>query len=130
MKTQKVFLIIFTLMLTLFYNCSSEAQQKQNISPEVIAKRQTKMQNKAIAMDQAQVEQMKTINLQYAQKMLPLLQEIREDKSREKVKKLRSLNQEKNYEVSQVLSKEQYKKYLMLQKKMRKKLIERRKNKK
>lgn len=129
MKTKSTLLLSVTLLLTLSYSCLSEAQQKRKITPEKMAKVQTRMQQKALDLDKAEVEQMKSINLKYAKKMQPLIQEIRSTKNKEKFKSLRSLNQEKNYEVAQVLSREQYEAYMNLQKKMRKKMRERRKEK-
>lgn len=129
MKTKSTLLLSVTLLLTLFYSCLSEAQQKRKITPEKMAEVQTRMQQKALDLDKAEVEQMKSINLKYAKKMQPLIQEIRATKNKEKLKRLRNMNQEKNYEVAQILSKEQYETYLKHQKKMRKKLRERRKRK-
>lgn len=127
MKIKKSLLFIMTLLVTLFYNCQSEAQEKQKFKPKKMASIQTKMQKKTIDLDENQRKQMKSINLKYAQKMQPLIQAIRASQNKEKFKNLRALNQEKNYEVAQVLSKDQYIKYLKLNKKMREKMRERRK---
>lgn len=127
MKIKKSLLFIMTLLVTLFYNCQSEAQEKQKFKPKKMASIQTKMQKKTIDLDENQTKQMKSINLKYAQKMQPLIQAIRASQNKEKFKNLRALNQEKNYEVAQVLSKDQYIKYLKLNKKMREKMRERRK---
>lgn len=129
MKSKKSVLFILTLLVSLCWNCQSDAQEQRKITPEKMANMQTKMQKEALDLNDAEVEKMKSINLKYAKKMQPLIQEIRSTKNKEKFKSLRSLNQEKNYEVAQVLSREQYEAYMNLQKKMRKKMRERRKGK-
>ena len=129
MKSKKSVLFILTLLVSLCWNCQSDAQKQRKITPEKMANMQTKMQKEALDLNDAEVEKMKSINLKYAKKMQPLIQEIRSTKNKEKFKSLRSLNQEKNYEVAQVLSREQYEAYMNLQKKMRKKMRERRKEK-
>ncbi len=129
MKSKKSVLFILTLLVSLCWNCQSDAQEQRKITPEKMANMQTKMQKEALDLNDAEVEKMKSINLKYAKKMQPLIQEIRSTKNKEKFKSLRSLNQEKNYEVAQVLSREQYEAYMKLQKKMRKKMRERRKGK-
>lgn len=129
MKSKKSVLFILTLLVSLCWNCQSDAQKQRKITPEKMANMQTKMQKEALDLNDAEVEKMKSINLKYAKKMQPLIQEIRSTKNKEKFKSLRSLNQEKNYEVAQVLSREQYEAYMNLQKKMRKKMRERRKGK-
>lgn len=127
MKTKRNLLLMLSLLMTMFYNCQSEAQEQRKINPDKIAEIQTNRQQKALDLDEAQVEQMKSINLKYAEKMQPLIREIRSTKNKEKFKSLRNMNLEKNYEAAQILSKEQYEAYMKLQKKMRQKLRKRRK---
>lgn len=127
MKTKRNLLLMLSLLMTLFYNCQSKAQEQRKITPEKMADMQTNMQQEALDLDEAEVEQMKSINLNYAKKMQPLIREIRTTKNKEKFTRLRTLNQEKNYEVAQILSREQYEAYMKLQKKMRQKMRKRRK---
>jgi len=129
MKTRSSLLLILTLLVSMCWNCQSEAQEQRKITPDRMAEMQTKMQMEALDLDKTQVEKMKSINLKYAKKMQPLVRDLRAAKNKEKFKSLRSLNQEKNYEVAQVLSRKQYEAYMKLQKKMRQKMRERRKQK-
>lgn len=102
----------------------------QNATPEKIAEVQTKMLSDTLMLDSAKNEQLYQLNLKYANK----LQDLKSINDRKKkIKEFRAMNNDKDKEMKDLLSDEQYKVYLGLkqemQDKMKQRMQERRNNK-
>lgn len=128
MKTLKSTLQIFSLISILLWSCQSEAQRQnlKDASAEDIAKIQTQFQSKQLDLSENQSQQLKTINLKYAKKLVAFREKNTTERSFDDLK---SLDQNQNQEVKAILTDSQFEQYLKLKKKNRKRLRERRQNK-
>ncbi len=106
-----------TLMLA--HQQSAAAQDStdlRDLSLEERVEKQTEMQAEKLKLDEEQQEAMHDINLKYARK----LEDLRgEGRSFRTMRKLKSLRSDKEKEVREVLTDEQYKEYQALQEEMR-----------
>ncbi len=104
------------LMIVLFGTTMLMAQNRdgqRRLDPKEMAKKQTEELKEALDLDEKQETQIYAINLNSAEKMSAMREEMRSsdgdrDSMREKMGKLRN---EQNEEMKKVLSEEQYEKY-------------------
>lgn len=131
MKKNNYRLMALTAVFTFLSVTSLMAQTNaQNATPEKIAEVQTKMLSDTLKLDSAENNQLYQLNLKYANK----LQDLKSINDRKKkIKEFRAMNNDKDKEMKDLLSDEQYKVYLGLkqemQDKMKQRMQERRNNK-
>ncbi len=99
------------------------AEMIKNISPEQMAERQTTQMSERLDLEPNQIIAVKAINLKYAKKMQVISQQGR---SRSKMKAFKNMNKDKNAEMQNALSKEQYEGYEEIMEEMRSQLRKRR----
>ncbi len=128
------FIPIFLLATVSFFmvNCGGaknsttsqeSAEMIKNISPEQMAERQTTQMSERLDLEPNQIIAVKAINLKYAKKMQVISQQGR---SRSKMKAFKNMNKDKNAEMQNALSKEQYEGYEEIMEEMRSQLRKRR----
>jgi len=108
-----------TCMLMLTSRQSAAAQDStdlRNLSVEERAEKQTELQAEKLQLNEEQREAMHDINLKYARKVEELRQGGRSFRTMRKIKALRK---DKEKEIKEVLTDEQYKEYQALQEEMR-----------
>lgn len=99
-----------------FTSLSAQTKKLKDSTPEQRAKMQTEWMKTKLALNTTQVQQVYTLNLQYAQKNDPVIQST--EGKRAKFKKLKALQTEKSNALSQILDAGQYKKYQELKDQM------------
>ena len=115
---------IVTLVILLMAGPLANAQNTESKTPEERARFQTEWMNRKLGLNETQQNQVETINLKYAQKNEPVLKS--KERRITKLKKLKSIQGEKDAELKTVLSPEQYEKYQVLVEEMKEKVKERR----
>ena len=114
MKTKLLF-----ILLSLFMGISMvQAQPRRgNMSAEDIAKRQTEQTTEALKLDKATSQKLYQINLKYAEKMKEAFADQSSD--RESMRsEMMTLREQKNKELQQLFTKEQFEKYQKHQQEM------------
>lgn len=130
MKKYNFRTMALTAIFTLLSVTSMMAQDyAQNATPEKIAEVQTKMLSDKLELDSAKNKQLYELNLKYANK----LQEVKNiSKRKKKVKDFKAMNNDKDKEMKDLFSDEQYKMYVAykqeMQDKMKQRIQERRNN--
>jgi len=109
--------LTFTLLLTGLQSAAAQdSTSLRDLSLEERVEKQTELQAEKLQLNEEQREAMYDINLKYARK----LKDIRgEGRSFRTMRKLKSLGSDKEKEVKEVLTDEQYKEYQALQEEMR-----------
>lgn len=110
MKLSIKFLAIVALVFTFNFAANAQRGDRQPPSPEKMAERQTTRMVEHLALSETQAAQVQQIHLAYAQKM----HEARENNegNREAMKEIRTaINTEKETELQQVLTAEQFQTY-------------------
>ena len=115
---------IVTLVILLMAGPLANAQNTESKTPEERARFQTEWMNRKLGLNETQQNQVETINLKYAQKNEPVLKS--KERRITKLKKLKSIQGEKDAELKTVLSPEQHEKYQVLVEEMKEKVKERR----
>ncbi|KFF02852.1 hypothetical protein [Chryseobacterium luteum] len=117
LKPKKQLLLLVTAFLCMaFTSLSAQTKKLKDSTPEQRAKMQTEWMKTKLALNTTQVQQVYTLNLQYAQKNDPVIQST--EGKRAKFKKLKALQTEKSNALSQILDAGQYKKYQELKDQM------------
>lgn len=101
------------IIVVLFLSMISMAQNRQNATPEEMAKSQTEQINKKCDLDKTQEKKVYEVSLKSGKEMAKLRDEMRNgngdrDAMREKMGKIRDTQ---NKEMKKILSDEQYEKY-------------------
>lgn len=115
---------IVTLVILLMAGPLANAQNTESKTPEERARFQTEWMKRKLGLNETQQNQVETINLKYAQKNEPVLKS--KERRITKLKKLKSIQGEKDAELKTVLSPEQHEKYQVLVEEMKEKVKERR----
>jgi hypothetical protein len=115
MKTLQTNLKVLAALTIMLWSCQSEAQRPKlkNASAEQIAEVQTKKQSDHLQLSTEKTEQLKAINLKYAQELKKMREEGRLSENQQKLKEL---NEAQNNEVRQILSPEKFEQYQSLKK--------------
>jgi len=92
-------------------------------TPEMRAKIQTELMTKKLGLKADQIPKVQEINLKYAQKMDPVLKGS--EGPLVKMRAAKAIDQDKEAELSKVLTQEQYKQYLASKQEMREQLEQR-----
>ena len=101
-------------------------QSLKNMTPEQRAKFQTEMMKTKLNLDSGQALKVQDINLKYAQKMQPILNS---DEGRlSKFKQAKALQEQKDKELQNILSKDQYNQYQAFEDELKSRLREHAKN--
>lgn len=111
--TSKALLVLLMVLLAL----PTFAQEKPSraYSAEELSEKRTSLMVEKLKLDKNEAEQLKAINLKYANKLNSLQEEGRSKTTREKLEKL---NHEHNAEVKSVLSDEAFREFLVLKRRM------------
>lgn len=124
MKKKTIMTSLFGLML--FSHALMAQRQLMDKPAEERAAFQTKRMTTSLKLDSAQALKVAGINLRYAQRMDPLIQGIGTRMS--KLKAVRTMQKEKEAELKQVLTREQFDQFKEQQQAMRDEIKERRKS--
>jgi len=121
MKKFLVIIIAFSFFNTKAFSQDSYEQR----TPEERAKIQTEWMKQNLNLSDEQFEKVEPLNLEYALKM----EEVKSiDGKLSKIKKAKSLSDEKDSKLKTILSEEQFEKYLKKRKELGDKMKENRKN--
>lgn len=101
MRSTRIYLKSIGLFAALFILIDANAQYKHD--PEKAAGKQTEWMKTELSLSDEQTAKLETINLNYAKKKKELREQMRQQ--------MKSLDQEKQKEISGVLTKEQLEKY-------------------
>jgi Ni/Co efflux regulator RcnB len=114
MKTRLLFILLSMFMGITMANAQP---RRGNMSAEDIAKRQTTQTTEALNLDKATSEKLYQINLKYAEKMKEAFADRSSD--RESMRdEMMSIRDQKNKELKQLFTKEQFEKYQKHQQEM------------
>ncbi|WP_289054622.1 hypothetical protein [Carboxylicivirga marina] len=107
-------LVVIALLMMSLIACNTNGQQRKRASAEDMAKHQTEMMEKSLDLSSEQSKTVSELNLKYAEKFKKIKEEAGGD--REKMRTLRGeLLNKKNDELKEVLSEEQFEKYIKLE---------------
>ena len=115
--------VLATLLAASAPIASAQLDKLKDRTPEERAQAQTAFMKSALDLTTDQVPKVEAINLKYAQKMEPVIQGS--GSQGEKLHQAIQINQEKEAELEQILSAEQFQKYQSFKEEMRKKFIQR-----
>ncbi len=111
MGNKAVILLVISLSI---FACNFASRQPRQWSPKDMAERQTQMMNEQLNLSEQQLKQVESINLNMAKEFENLRNES--DGDREKMRILRNdLMTRKNQKLEEVLTTEQFERYLMLE---------------
>jgi len=110
------------LLLALSSPASAQLEKLKNTTPEERAKAQTAMMKTKLELTPEQTAKVAAINEKYAQKMEPILKG--DDRPLMQMRKVKQITDAKEGELKQVLSPEQFDKYLASKEEMREKVME------
>ncbi|MGF7139750.1 DUF4890 domain-containing protein [Roseimarinus sediminis] len=110
----RFFLLVVGVLLGLMTYAQPPGGQGRQFDPEAMVKRQTEQMVTDLKLNADQTTKVQELNKKYSDKMRELFQDAQGDRSqmREKMGKLRD---EKNVELKEILTPEQYKKHLELE---------------
>ena len=117
MKVLHITFKTVTAIIIMLACIKTTAQEKspRDRSPQEISDKQTEFIAEKLELNQKEKQQLKAINLKYANEIKAL---SAEERSRENREKLEKLNHEHNAEVKTVLNEEDFGEYLVLKKRM------------
>jgi hypothetical protein len=125
MRTGKI-TIVFTTVTALLLACaltaSAQLDKLKDTTPEQRATIQTEFMQSKLNLTAEQMPKIADINLRYAQKMDPIIKGS--SGALMKMRQMKEVNGEKEAELQQVLSADQFQKYLAAREEMRAKLEE------
>ncbi|RKD92044.1 hypothetical protein [Mangrovibacterium diazotrophicum] len=111
----KKLVLTLAVVIGLIINCSAQQENGQR-TPEERAAAQTEWMKENMALTTEQLSTVEALNLEYANKM----EEVRAiDGNLAKLKKARSITDEKDAKLKTVLNKEQFQQYEEMKKEMR-----------
>jgi len=111
----KKLVLTLAVVIGLIINCSAQQENGQR-TPEERAAAQTEWMKENMALTAEQLSTVEALNLEYANKM----EEVRAiDGNLAKLKKARSITDEKDAKLKTVLNKEQFQQYEEMKKEMR-----------
>jgi hypothetical protein len=123
MKTQKTMTALtVSVVLLLAFSASAQLDKLKNTTPEERAEVQTAFMKSKLGLTTDQATQVADINLRYAQKMDPIIKGS--SGLLMKRRQMNEVNREKEAELKQALSAEQFQKYLDSKEEMREKFEE------
>ena len=125
---KKLRIVYIALGVLVMMNSCSQAQTRSERSPEERAQMQTKMMTETLNLDDAQVKQADKINRVYSEKMADIQAQDGDRKS--KFRLVRQLMEEKDAELAEVFTEDQYAVYQDKKSEMRAKMQERRRARK
>src|SRR5262245_24881835 len=102
---------------------AQQMEKLKNTTPEERAKAQTAMMTSRLGLSAEQTPRIAEINRKYAEKMEPLIKGT--EGPLVKMRQMRELNEQKEGELKQVLSPEQFQKYLASKDAMREQFMQR-----
>ena len=124
---KKIGLLFTALLFSMGIAWAQGGRERENITPEDMANRQTQMMKDSLQLDEKQATKVAAINLEYAKKILKVRDS--ELERAEKMQEIQVLNTNKEYEIKKCLTKEQAKRYQKMVEAMRAKRQERMKPK-
>jgi predicted HTH transcriptional regulator len=104
---------------------AQQGMQRQKMSLEDRAKMQTQMMQQTLSLTPEQMPKIEAINLKYAKKIEDFRQEGQGQQSADRMGELAKMDKDRNTELQQVLTAEQYKKHIENEEKRRAQLRER-----
>lgn len=126
-KIKKNYIILFFVAISTFAAGSLHAQANtsdlKNATPEQRAQVQTNMMKSKLKLDTGQILKVQAINLKYAQKFEPIIKGS--DGRMKKMREAMSLQKQKDAELKQVFTTEQYKQYQDFEQEMKSKMMSR-----
>ncbi|ASU34082.1 hypothetical protein [Mucilaginibacter xinganensis] len=127
MKTNsKLLVILFIAAISLSTVSRTNAQpgtkNMKDSTPEERAQFQTNMMKSKLKLDSGQVSKIREINLKYAKKIQPII--TGSDGRFSKMKQAMALQKQKDSELQNVFSKDQYQQYQAFEQEMKNKLTE------
>jgi periplasmic protein CpxP/Spy len=123
----KKLLLMFCLGVVLALPAFAQRPDREKMTPEEVAKRQTQMMKDSLQLDEKQIAKVDAINLEYAKKMMELRE--KDVPQAERMQEFQVMQTNKDYEIKKCLNKEQAKRYQKIQEAMRARRQDRRKDK-
>jgi hypothetical protein len=123
----KKLLLMFCLGVVLALPAFAQRPDREKMTPEEVAKRQTQMMKDSLQLDEKQIAKVDAINLEYAKKMMELRE--KDVPQAERMQEFQVMQTNKEYEIKKCLNKEQAKRYQKIQEAMRARRQDRRKEK-
>jgi hypothetical protein len=116
-------MVALVFMLVAQLATAQDVSAIQHKTPEERAQMQTKIMKSKLSLDSLQATKVQAINLKYALKTDPIL---KSDAGKfKKLKKIKALQEEKDDELKQVLTADQFKQYQALKERLKEKIKER-----
>ncbi|WP_295795765.1 hypothetical protein [Mucilaginibacter sp.] len=126
-KIREIYITLFFVAISTFATGILHAQANpgdlKNATPEQRAQMQTGMMKSKLKLDTNQVLKVQAINLKYAHKFEPIIKGS--DGRMKKMKEAMSLQKQKDAELKQVFTTEQYKQYQDFEQEMKSKMMSR-----
>jgi len=123
-KIKRIYATLLFVAISTFAANSLRAQANiadlKNATPEQRAQMQTGMMKAKLKLDTSQVLKVQAINLKYAQKFEPIIKGS--DGRMKKMREVMSLQKQKDAELKQVFTAEQYKQYQDFEQEMKSKM--------
>jgi hypothetical protein len=121
-KTTLALMIVAVQLLAFTFPASAQLDKLKNTTPEQRATVQTDLMKLKLGLTPEQTRKVVDINLKYAKRMDPIIKGSAGPFMR--MRQMKEINQEKEAELKQVLSPEQFEKFLASKEEMREKLEE------
>jgi len=119
------FLLVCLVVVTMAQ--APQGRQGRQFNPEDMAKRQTEQMTEDLNLNEQQVEKVSALNKKYAEKMRDAFQNT--DGNREQMReKMQTQRTEKEAELKEILTDEQFKKYQEIEKERMQRMQQRREN--
>jgi hypothetical protein len=124
MRIRKTSIALVAVVAPLLFTFAASAQlaELKNTTPEQRAKALTEMMTTKLGLTPEQTGKVANLNLTYAKKMDPLIKGSEGPLVR--MREMKQINEAKEAELKQILSPQQFEKYLASKEEMREKLVE------
>lgn len=116
--------LIGLMVLGLFNTSEAQMQKQQRMTPEQRAQQITQVLTQKLGLSEDQQSKVQEVNLDIMKQQSSIKQD-QSMKRKEKIKKLRGLNEEMEKQYQEILTEEQYNDYVALKKKQRKRMKKR-----
>jgi Spy/CpxP family protein refolding chaperone len=109
MRMSRTLMVVAGLVLSLSIAASAQLAALKNTTPQQRATLLTRLMEKRLKLTGNTLQQVSAINLEYANKMQPILQGA--DRPLEEMREARQINEQKDAALQKVLSPEQFQQY-------------------
>ena len=123
MRARRTLIVVAGLLLCLSTAASAQLAALKNTTPQQRATLLTKLMHRKLGLTGNTLQQVSAINLEYANKMQPILQGA--DRPLEELREIKDLNEQKDTALKKVLSAGQFQQYQAAKAELRQKFEQR-----